>query len=224
MIKSIYFDLYDKKHIFTLKYIKMDAVITADIINSREVSPDVWLNPLKNALQQEGEENTTWEIFRGDSVQVIIDPNRALELAVLLKATIKQIPNLDIRMAIGIGEITYRAEKVSSSNGTAFIHSGEAFDTLNKSNLAIKTPWKDFDEVINIMLGLSTLTMNDWKPAMAKIFKKQWQNPNSKQVEIAKLTGKKQSNVSYSLKKAGYEEIANAEAYYQREIKKLCCS
>jgi predicted XRE-type DNA-binding protein len=202
----------------------MEAVITADVINSREASPDIWLSLLKDTLQNVGAEYRTWEVYRGDSIQLITSPINALKLGILLKAVTKQVPNLDIRMAIGIGEITYRAEKVSSSNGPAFINSGEAFDALNKNTLAIKTPWKDFDEVLNIMLDLATLTMDNWKPAMAEIFKKQLENPNLKQVEIAESLHKKQSNVSYSLKKAGYDEIMNCVEYYKREIEKLCCS
>ncbi|HEX9152659.1 MAG TPA: SatD family protein [Flavobacterium sp.] len=202
----------------------MDAVITADIINSRKVSPDIWFSLLKDTLQNIGAEYSTWEVYRGDSIQLITSPINALYLGILLKAVTKQIPNLDIRMAIGIGEITYRTEKVSSSNGPAFINSGEAFDALNKNTLAIKSPWKDFDEVLNIMLDLATLTMNNWKPAMAEIFKKQLENPDFKQVEIAESLNKKQSNVSYSLKKAGYDEIMNCVAYYKREMEKLCYS
>jgi hypothetical protein len=202
----------------------MEAVLTADIINSREVSPEIWLPILKKVLNTIGEEYSTWEVYRGDSIQLITTPIKALDAAILLKSTVKQIPNLDIRMAIGIGAITYRSEKVSASNGLAFIHSGEAFDTLGKNTLAIKTPWKDFDEVISIMLDLASLTMNDWKPAMAEIFMKQWENPEAKQIDIAKELNKKQSNVSYSLKKSGYEEILHAITYYRREIEKLCCS
>jgi len=202
----------------------MEAIITADIINSRAVAPHQWLPVLKEVLQTIGPENTTWEVFRGDSMQIVTNPAQALALSILLKATIKQIPNLDIRIAIGVGDISYRAEKISASNGSAFIHSGEAFDRLQKNTLVIKTPWEDFDATINIMLGLATLTMNDWKPAMAEIFKQQWAHPDAKQIEIAQILGKKQSNVSFSLKKAGYEEIRNAVSYYEHAIEKLCYS
>lgn len=200
----------------------MEAIITADLINSRAIAPEVWLSVLQKTLQSLGEEYQQWEVFRGDSLQIHVSPKQALYCAILLKATIKQIPNLDIRIAIGIGEIGYKAEKLTASNGSAFIYSGEAFDGLGKNTLAIKTPWKDFDETINLVLSLATLTMNDWKPTMAEVFKKQWETPEAKQIEIAEALGKKQSNISYSLKKAGYEEILHAEHYYQQEIEKLC--
>ena len=200
----------------------MEAVITADIINSREVSPEIWLNPLKITLQSIGEEYTAWEIFRGDSIQIMIEPEKALEVAVLLKSAIKQIPSIDIRIGIGIGDITYQSEKVTTSNGSAFVNAGEAFDGLKKRTLAIKTPWQDFDKLINIMLNLATLTMDNWKPAMAEIVYKQLENPESKQIEIAQILNKKQSNVSYSLKKAGYEEIKDCLRFYKQQIAELC--
>lgn len=200
----------------------IEAVITADIINSREVSPEIWLQKLKNTLLNTGEEYKTWEVYRGDSIQIITTPKEVLGLAILLKSVIKQIPSLDIRIGVGIGEITYRSEKVTTSNGTAFIHAGQAFDELKKHTLSIKSPWQDFDNLMNMILNLATLTMDHWKPAMAEIVNQQLENPNSKQVEIAKALNKKQSNVSYSLKKAGYDEIMGCVCYYQQQIDQLC--
>jgi SatD family (SatD) len=200
----------------------MKAILTADIINSRKVSPNIWLPKLKETLLTIGEEFTTWEIFRGDSMQIIANPLEVLEIVVLLKSTIKQIPNLDIRIGIGIGTISYYSGKVTSSNGDAFMRSGKAFDTIGKNTLAIKTPWEEFDQTITIMLHLAALTMSNWKPAMAEIFKKQWENKQTKQTDIALQLHKKQSNVSFSLKKAGYEEIHHLANFYAQKIKKLC--
>ena len=56
----------------------MEGVITADIINSREVSPDIWLNLLKDTLQNAGVEHSSWEVYRGDSIQVNIKLLNAL--------------------------------------------------------------------------------------------------------------------------------------------------
>ncbi|NJB82700.1 SatD family protein [Wenyingzhuangia aestuarii] len=200
----------------------MKAVITADIVNSRKVAPAIWLTALKQTLNTIGEEYITWELYRGDSIQLLTTPNEALRIAILLKAVIKQIPGLDIRIGIGIGKITYRSEKVTSSNGPAFINSGEAFDGLKKSTLSIKTDWKEIDEVLNIMLDLATLTLDNWKPAMAEVVQKQLEHPDAKQIEIAEMVHKKQSNVSYSLKSAGYDEIMKCVYYYEKEIQKLC--
>ncbi len=70
----------------------------------------------------------------------------------------KKISTIDVRMAIGIGEKTYSGKRVSESNGPAFIYSGEKFETLKKQNinLAIQSPWKDFDKEINLYLKLAS--------------------------------------------------------------------
>lgn len=61
-------------------------------------------------------------------------------------------------MAIGIGTKTYEAKRISESNGTAFINSGEQFEKLKKITLAVKTPWHEVDTTINLCLELALLT------------------------------------------------------------------
>ncbi|WP_010133878.1 SatD family protein [Ochrovirga pacifica] len=200
----------------------MKAVITADLINSRKINSEIWLSKLREALESIGKEYTCWEIFRGDSFQILLDAKEALNQAVLIKAMIKQISNLDVRIAIGLGEVTYYSNKVTSSNGPAFVNSGEAFEELKKQTLVIKSPWSDLNNVLEIMLDLATLTMDYWKPTMAEVIHKQLAYPNLKQIEIAELLNKKQSNVSYSLKKSGYDQIRKCILFYEKEIEKRC--
>lgn len=94
----------------------MKAVITGDIINSRKVASALWMEDLKGILNAYGNEPKDWEIYRGDSFQLVVDPRDALEIALLIKATIKQHKSLDVRMAIGIGNVDYSADKVTESN------------------------------------------------------------------------------------------------------------
>ena len=68
----------------------MKAVITGDIINSRKVASALWMGDLKDILKDYGNEPKDWEIYRGDSFQLIINPVDALEIALLIKAAIKQ--------------------------------------------------------------------------------------------------------------------------------------
>lgn len=53
----------------------MQAVITGDIVNSREVNTALWLPKLKDRLLEVSEH---WEIFRGDSFQLLISAEKAL--------------------------------------------------------------------------------------------------------------------------------------------------
>ena len=116
----------------------MIAVITGDIINSREL-PDEWIGTLKDALNGLFGKNINWEIFRGDSFQVELNAKDALINAIYIKACIKTLKGADVRIGIGIGKKTINAEKVTEANGEAFVNSGSAFDALktNKVNLKL---------------------------------------------------------------------------------------
>ena len=200
----------------------MTSVITGDIVNSRNVDPKIWIPKLKSVLNKYGLEPTEWEIYRGDSFQLEVNPSEALLTCLLIKATIKTIKELDVRLAIGIGEKTYISNKITASNGSVFVHSGECFEGLKKSILAIKSPYAEFDEQMNLLLDLAQLTMNSWTQKSSEIVKISIENPNSTQKKIAGLLHKTQSTISESLKIAGFDEIMKMENYYRTQILKLC--
>ena len=125
----------------------MTSVITADIIGSRQQS-EHWVDDLKKILAPLGHTPSQWEIYRGDEFQIeVTNPEDALLTAILIKAHLRAIKS-DARMSIGFGDKTHNAERISESNGSAFIHSGELFETLKKQKvtLALRTGNSDFDE------------------------------------------------------------------------------
>ncbi|RFC55238.1 SatD family protein [Brumimicrobium aurantiacum] len=199
----------------------MEAIITGDIVNSRAIEAKVWISKLKECLSLFGNEPGQWEIYRGDSFQLKVEPKKALLAAVLLKAQIKQFKALDIRMAIGIGEVNYEAEKITESNGDAFLRSGECFEQLKKDLLKMKSPDKNFDKTMNVMFSLAGISMNSWTPLSSKIIQLSLKNPNMTQSEMAKLLDKSQSNISIALKRGGFDEIQRLLNYYKEEIQKL---
>lgn len=200
----------------------MIAVITGDIINSRAEDVGVWLPELKSELKKIGSDPKDWEIYRGDSFQLKTTPEQALKIALVLKTVLKQFKTLDVRMAIGIGEESYKSEKVTEANGSAYINSGECFEDLKKQTLAIKTPWQEFNIVLNLVLDVLELTINNWTPNYALLIKESLKDTSVTQKELADRLDKKQSNISTSLKKAGFDEILKILDYYNTQIKKLC--
>lgn len=196
----------------------MVAVITGDIINSREGEVKNWLGNLKEVLNRYGQEPSQWEIFRGDSFQLSISPQNALLAAIHIKATIKQTKAQDVRIAIGLGQETHSAKKITESNGPAYVLSGECFESLKKQTLAISSANPELDKVLNLMLSLSLLTINNWSITVARTVKVALENPEKHQKEIAKLLNKSQSSVSEALKRGGFEEIMNLNSYYQTQI------
>ncbi|WP_375325422.1 transcriptional regulator [Flagellimonas sp. GZD32] len=199
----------------------MVAILTGDIKNSSDYKATEWLPLLKEALGKFGNEPQTWEIYRGDSFQLETSTETALEAAIYIKACIKQIRHMDVRIAIGIGKKTYDAKKITESNGPAFVNSGKCFEHLKKQTLALKTNDKKFDEHLNLLVQLATLTMDNWTPAISKTVKTAMENPALNQKELAAILNKSQGNISEELSKAGFEEVQKMIHFYQTQLSQL---
>lgn len=199
----------------------MIAVLTGDLINSRKVEVSTWLPLLKEALNTYGKTPQQWEVFRGDSFQLETPPEKSLQAALLLKSTLKQQKSLDVRIAIGLGDKTHEAEKITEANGTAFYHSGKCFDNLKKQRLSLKSDYSEFDKEFNLLFHLASLTINEWSPITAAIIKTVILNPDYDQNALAKKLDKAQSNISRDLKKGGFDEIKQLLNYYQTKVNLL---
>ncbi|MDF3078657.1 MAG: hypothetical protein K0S09_2546 [Sphingobacteriaceae bacterium] len=200
----------------------MIAILTGDIINSRKVSDaEVWLSVLKSALNFIEKKN--WEIYRGDSFQLKAKPEDALIHAIYIKAALKTIKALDIRIAIGLGEEGKRAKQLGQSNGEAFVFSGSTVEALKKEkvNLAIRSSQPDFDEEINTAIRLALTFMDSWGPATAAMVKAAIEYSELPQQELASRIGKTQSSVSEALKRAHFAELKELDALYRKKIGNL---
>ena len=214
----------------------MIAVITGDIVASRKlVNPETWLLPLKNLFSSWGESPKDWKFERGDFFQVeVTNSENALKKALEIKSLIKKIAALDerkkinaidVRLAIGIGEKTYAGESISESNGSAFIHSGNKFDLLKKENitLGIKSPWKGFDEEMNLYLKLAGTFMDKWSVSSAELIHIILNNQHITQEEIGKHLGIKQNSVSGRWNRANVNELLEVNKMFQKKLK-ICLS
>ncbi len=197
----------------------MLGVITGDIVNSRNISNEIWLPILENSLKVIQQDDSKWEIYRGDSFQLEVNPEDAIEAAIIIKAAIKTIRNADVRMAIGVGEKKFEANNVTKSNGSAFVNSGEAFEKLGKRNLRIKTPWKEFNDDINVKLFVALYIMDAWSSKHAGLVKTKFENIDLNQHKLAEILDyNQQSSISRALQRAGYDEIKEVIEYYKRKI------
>lgn len=212
----------------------MIAIITADIINSRKlVNQEIWIAPLKKLLASYGATPEKWEIFRGDYFQIEIeDPSEALLVSLKIKALIKSIiaseeqkktAPIDVRMAIGLGTKEYAAERISESNGTAFINSGEKFEKLKKekTTLAIQSSYPNFDYEMNLYLKLAVIQMDAWTANSAALFTTLFEDPEKKQAEIGAILGIGQNSVSGRFKRAHVDEILELDKMYRHKLKEL---
>lgn len=117
------------------------AVLTGDIVNSTQLLPNEeerLVEGLRLFLA-----GHLYEFYRGDSFQVYIKkPAEALRLALACRCiaigiTVQReddvAPVSDIRISIGIGEVSLPIGSLGIAKGKAFLLSGRQFDRLQQS-------------------------------------------------------------------------------------------
>ena len=117
------------------------AVLTGDLIGSRELAPERLagaMDRIRSLAAEFGEAHSGVlvgqpDVFRGDSWQMCLrDSTVAVTAAIFLRAGLKS-EDLDSRVAVGVGTVTnLREEKISESTGPAFVTSGRVLDALAK--------------------------------------------------------------------------------------------
>lgn len=199
---------------------KLYAIITGDIVSSRKVNVQEWMPKLEETLHYYSD---NFDIFRGDSFQLAVPIEQSIEAIFLLKATIRTVEPLDVRIGLGIGEISHWDAHIKNSAGEALINSGEAFDELEKNFVSVKSPWEDWDESTTIMLQLATELANRWTLNMAETVAMTIKNPTANQRELAKLLNRKyQSQISTELGNANWQKIKIAIDYCTKELIRQC--
>ncbi len=198
----------------------MIAILTGDIINSRKLAPKDWIADFKALLSTIGTTPRQWEIYRGDEFQVEIDqPEKSLLTALRIKAFLRS-RSLDARMAIGIGDKNHQGDRISESNGSAFVRSGEQFDQLKqqKVTLAINSGDEAFNVEINLMLRLALAIMDNWLAQSGAFALAAIENPGLSQEELGMRLGINQAAVSRRQKRAHYDLIMDLEKYVSNRI------
>ncbi|MCY0968392.1 SatD family protein [Chryseobacterium wangxinyae] len=201
----------------------MIAVITGDIINSQQTDTEVWITRLKNLLESWGSTPQTWEIYRGDEFQLKCNIDDVFLRFLAIKSLIKSQENLDVRIAIGIGEENFLSEKITESNGTAYVNSGRLLDDIKNDGhtVAIKTSNISLDRDLNILLKWSSKDFDNWTMATSEIIHEMILNKDITQEDLAKRFAISQSSVSQRLKRANYDLIVETNLYFRKKISEL---
>lgn len=203
----------------------MTSILTGDIIKSRTIkNPEIWLSSLKDALTWCSQDSTQWELYRGDSFQLELENiAESLKAAIYIKACIKTIKGLDVRIAIGVGKKTFSGKSIVESNGEVFQFSGETLENLKKEkvNLKIKTTNEQLNQELNLYFKLALTIMDDWTPNSAEIVKLHIEQPQALQEELGKHIGINQNAVSSRQKRAHLDVLMQLEQLYRQKIKQL---
>ncbi|MGJ7029790.1 hypothetical protein [Niabella hirudinis] len=201
----------------------MIAIITGDIIRSETADPKEWMPLLKGFLRKQGRRPADWEIYRGDAFQLKLPPAEALFKSMLLKSRIKQQARLDVRLSIGLGDISYQTGKITEANGTAFVRSGRKFDSMKeeKTTLALATGDEKADTALNLMARFAALVMDSWSPSLAETVQWILEEPGWNQQQIAAKLKINQSAVSQSRRRAQLDLLMDFNQFYQKTITAL---
>lgn len=201
------------------------SIITGDIVKSRTIkNPELWLSSLKKALTTVEKKQAKWEIYRGDSFQIEVDDIQdSFKTAIYIKACIKTIKGLDVRLAIGVGTKNFEGQKITESNGQAFQFSGETLEILKKEkvNLKIKTPDSTLNDELNLYFKLALIVMDDWTVNSAEIVKLSIERPKALQEELGEIIGINQNAISTRQKRAHLNEILELDKMYRLKLNQL---
>lgn len=196
------------------------AVITGDIVGStrwtgaRRKLLDVTLAAgIKEVFNRRGERA---EIYRGDSFQAETKPVTALRKALLLRLFLMKDEALqaDARVSIGVGTQSYKAAKVTSSDGEAYRLSGRGIDGMEKARkMAVSTMKEDANKALFAIASLLDSIVSGYTDKQAEAVYYALQG--KPQEEIAKMLGKTQPTVSASLKSAHFSAINDGIVYFE---------
>lgn len=186
----------------------MEVVIAGDIIGSKKNNPNDYLEILEPILKKFSKKGM-YQIFRGDSFQAWIKtPEHGLLVCILIKTALKRTDLLDVRIAIGLGEVKVVANDIAKSTGSALIRSGELLDSLKEQgqNIMVKSNYPRLDRYMNVALQIALIHMNDWTKNGAAALYEAYNNPMITQKEIGEKLGIKQATASRRLNRVHIKE------------------
>lgn len=201
----------------------MIGVITGDIINSQQSQTEEWLPMLKSFFETLGKTPKDWEIYRGDEFQLKTGIDEVFWTAMCIKALIKRSEILDVRLAIGIGDEQFSSEKITESNGTAYVNSGRLLNDLKNENrtFAIQTPDKNITEDLNMIFKWAIINFDAWTAVVSEVVFEMLLNKKITQDELAKQLNITQSSVSQRMKRSYFDLILETDHYYRKKIATL---
>lgn len=203
----------------------MKAVITADIIDYSKLSTkeeDRVIETIYDIFESGTDirtnvEESSFVITRGDNIQIELEkPDEALKAALILKSAINKIalnkgnrtkPDVDVRIAIGVGGIAGQRENVNESTGDAYTFSGRTLDSMKKykRTLAIKTFNSELNAELETEFRLLEVIMSGWTVNSAEVI--YWTLKGLNEKDISKKLKKTQSAINQRKKTSGWNAI-----------------
>jgi len=214
------------------------AVITADIVDYSKLDKkqadrvlQVFYDLFGRAEGVRSNVADGFSIRRGDNVQVETeDPADALRIALMLKTAVNRISfdkvkkrkaPVDIRIAVGIGEVDAERDSVNISFGEAYLLSGRTLDLMKKAKrmIEIRTGDKETDSELSTELRLLEVIMNNWKITSADVL--YWTLSGLDEKQVSEKLKISQPAVNQRKKVAGWNAVKALLKRYEELIEKI---
>ncbi len=165
----------------------MDAIITGDMVQSTRIDDKelmlAELQSILTTLANAGWIGPGFDVYRGDSFQLLVkSPADALKTALVLRAMLMLNTPADspmdweARLSIGLGDISYQAERLTQSAGSAFEYSGRELERMkNRERIRFTSADEGLNDEFETSLALAEFILSRWsresaETAMAHFF------------------------------------------------------
>lgn len=208
--------------------IAIEAILTADIVNSsllRATETEELIAALNALIHPYAKKH---EFYRGDSFHTLLnEPETGLELAALLRLCVRKMqPShlkkpLDIRIAIGLGEIDTPVRKLSTATGEAFVLSGRELDKLSQTDqcLSLVTTSNSANEAFQILSEYSDWLFSNISTTQAEVILPLLNGYT--ETLVAEQLKKAQPTINRIKKAAHYSALTANIAHYRAMVKML---
>lgn len=202
----------------------MQAVITADIVNSTFLRPSTFEALIKN-IKANFRKPDQVEFYRGDSFQALIADGGKAFLSCLLcrleAIALTTDQRIDIRQSISLGTIKGKVNHLGSHIEDVFISSGRTFDKLADSGrrLLITNGNPDDDFILEVIARYADSLLSQVTPKQATILYHLLSGRN--QAETAKLLKKTTATINQHVKRSRFDEIQILVREYELFINKV---
>jgi predicted DNA-binding protein (UPF0251 family) len=209
------------------------AVLTGDVVRSTELPlskrkrlPKLIAAAFRRVQEYAGEKIVSeLAIFQGDSFQFVIsDPAIALRAALILYTFLRssdEMPEIEARIAIGIGRIDFLPQKLGDQGGgEAFQLSGRLLNGMRKEQrIVITTPIPNLNTEFAILHDVINYLISTWTIKQAESVHLRLLNIS--QAQAAEQLNISQSAVSQRLASAGFALIESTLAFIEGKFKDL---
>ena len=223
----------------------LNATISADIVSSTSLSVEeltLLQTEIRHFLDQlsDNSQGNDWgRLFMGDSVEIfLLDPRKALKIALLLKALVKKAPvslksnknakrslfrKYGIRLALGVGEMRVADQKNDILDGEAIYNSGRLLEIQKKTtkdkpsikrSLFFGSKDAGLSSQMDVILGLLDAILKEMTIRQSEILYYKLLGANEE--EIASKLSIKQSAVNQQSNSFSWSSIESAVNYYEK--------